>query len=301
LAQSSTAFGPLKPQQLPKAHRRKKSSLSEARASLSPYGHPLARPPIHGGIQPHFSMQQQRPPQQLPTKSEGQPQKPRMSLITKFERTNSNSATSSNFASDDEPVSQPSSAIFAQFTRSTPPTPPPVLRELPNMSPFKLNMSTGYSPEKKGPKEQDEKRPRVDSEVRRQALGWGKRRNSDGPTKVIAAMEPVPRIPLAFARPRAGLRDKENIRPYVQLLCAFVSESDRVGVYHLPRRLCLSLLGKDTGTPSDHLGESRDWPAYPKVFEHRGKVSSRTMFRVSFPSPYLYYRFYISFIHLLVC
>jgi len=170
------------------------------------------------------------------------------------------------------------------------------------MSPFKLNMSTGYSPEKKGSKEQEEKRPRVDSEVRRQALGWGKRRDSDGPTKVIAAMEPVPRIPLAFARPRAGLRDKENIRPYVQLLCAFVGEADRVGVYHLPRRLCLSSLDKDTGTPSDRLEESRDWPVYPKVFERRRKVSSRTMFRLFFPSPYIILSFlHLVHSHLLVC
>lgn len=61
------------------------------------------------------------------------------------------------------------------------------------MSPFK--MSSGYTPTKETAKE---KRPRVDSEVRRQKLGWGKRANSDGPAKVVAAMEPVPRIPLAF-------------------------------------------------------------------------------------------------------
>jgi serine/arginine repetitive matrix protein 2 len=206
-------FGSLEESKLPKAHRRK-SSLSEARASLSPYGHPLARPPIHGGAtQAHvFS----RPPVKLQVATEGQPQKKRVSLITKFERTNS--AASSHFPSDDEPVSQPSSAIFAQFTRETPPTPPPVLMELPSMSPFKLNLSTGYSP-KKPPVGEKEKRSRVDSEVRRQALGWGKRRNSDGPAKVIAAGPPVPTIPLAFIKPRTVLGDKENIRPYVIFFC----------------------------------------------------------------------------------
>jgi serine/arginine repetitive matrix protein 2 len=209
LAQSAMKFGSLEQSKLPKAHRRK-SSLSEARASLSPYGHLLARPPIHGGTTAHvFS----RPPVKLQVATEGQPQKKRVSLITKFERTNS--AASSHFPSDDEPVSQPSSAIFAQFTRETPPTPPPVLMELPSMSPFKLNLSTGYSPVKKPLDKEKEKRSRVDSEVRRQALGWGKRRNSDGPAKVIAAEPPVPRIPLAFIRPRTVLGDKENIRPYV--------------------------------------------------------------------------------------
>ena len=210
LAQSAMKFGSLEQAKLPKAHRLK-SSLSEARASLSPYGHPLARPPIHGGGAHVFS----RPPVKMQIPTEGQPQKKRVSLITKFERTNS--AASSHFPSDDEPVSQPSSAIFAQFTRDTPPTPPPVLMELPSMSPFKLNLSTGYSPAKKPAAGEKEKRSRVDSEVRRQALGWGKRRNSDGPAKVIAAEPPVPRIPLAFVRPRMvlGDKEKENVRPYV--------------------------------------------------------------------------------------
>lgn len=68
------------------------------------------------------------------------------------------------------------------------------------MSPFK--MSSGYTPTKA---EVKEKRPRVDSEVRRQKLGWGKRANSDGPARVIAALEPVPRIPLAFITNRPSV------------------------------------------------------------------------------------------------
>jgi hypothetical protein len=122
------------------------------------------------------------------------------------------------------------------FTRDTPPTPPPVLSELPSMSPFK--MSSGYTPTKP---EAKEKRPRVDSEVRRQKLGWGKRANSDGPAKVVAAMEPVPRIPLAFKTNRPFVdnipvnnnnnpfvnpqrkvvrpSDRENAKPYVTLFC----------------------------------------------------------------------------------
>jgi hypothetical protein len=184
LNESAVMFKPLE-QQLPKAHRRK-SSLADARVALSPYGLPLPKPPVHGGQQ----------------------QKPRGSLITKFERTNS--ATSSHF-SDDDMSSGPSSAIFAQFVRDHPPTPPPCLKKLPEMSPFKFNMDlkTGYSPE---PKKQSDKndRARVNSVVRRQALGWGKRRASDGPVKVIEAEEPVPKIPSIFARPRVGVRDKEN-------------------------------------------------------------------------------------------
>ena len=93
-------------------------------------------------------------------------------------------------------------------------------------------MSSGYTPTKA---EAKEKRPRVDSEVRRQKLGWGKRANSDGPAKVVAAMEPVPRIPLALKnnkpfvdnvpvknnpfvnsqRKAVRQNDKENARPYV--------------------------------------------------------------------------------------
>jgi hypothetical protein len=209
------SHGPLKQQHLPKAHRRK-SSLSEARASLSPYGLPLARPPVHGGGQPlaQFAVYSDRASGGT---SEGQPQKKRPSLITKFERTNS--ATSSHFPSDDEPTSQPSSAIFAKFVRDTPPTPPPVLSELPTLSPFKFSLATGYSPKK--PVTEKEKRARVDSEARRQALGWGKRRNSDGPAKVVAAAEPVPKIPLAFVKPQAHsrrpLKDLENVKPYVGL------------------------------------------------------------------------------------
>jgi len=66
-------------------------------------------------------------------------------------------------------------------------------------------------------------------------LGWGKRANSDGPAKVVAAMEPVPRIPLAFKsnkpfvdnipvknnpfvnpqRKAVRQNGKENAKPYV--------------------------------------------------------------------------------------
>ena len=75
-------------------------------------------------------------------------------------------------------------------------------------------------------------RPRVDSEVRRQKLGWGKRGNSDGPARVVAAMEPVPRIPLAFiSNNRKIVRDreadKENVRPYVLCSSALMKLIDR--------------------------------------------------------------------------
>lgn len=219
-------FKPLE-QQLPKAHRRK-SSLSDARVTLSPYGMPLAKPPTHGG-------QPQKPRRSLITKFErtnsatsshfsendlspslagdgGRPQKPRRSLLTKFERTNS--ATPSHFSDNDALPPSATSAIFAQFVREHPPTPPPCLNKLPEMSPFKLNLEphTGLSLASKRRAEQD-KRARVTSSARRQALGWGKRRNSDGPAKVVEAAEPVPRIPHVFAQARGPLAkvDKENM------------------------------------------------------------------------------------------
>lgn len=267
LTESAAMYKPLE-QQLPKAHRRK-SSLSDARVALSPYGMPLARPPTHGG-QPqqkprrsliskfertnsatssHFSEadissitdsdgRAQIPRHSLLTKFErtnsatsshfsetdvaflgsedGRPQKPRRSLLTKFERTNS--AASSHFSSEDEVApSSATSAIFAQFVRDHPPTPPPRISKLPEMSPFKFNLdlNAGSSPVSKQHADQD-KRNRVNSSVRRQALGWGKRRNSDGPVKVIEAIEPVPKIPNIFAQAaRAPLVrvDKENIVP----------------------------------------------------------------------------------------
>jgi hypothetical protein len=100
------------------------------------------------------------------------------------------------------------------------------------MSPFK--MSSGYSPTKP---EAKEKRPRVDSEVRRQKLGWGKRANSDGPAKVVAAMEPVPRIPLAFKTNRPFVDNiPVNSNPFVNPQRKVARQSDRENAkpYALP-------------------------------------------------------------------
>lgn len=43
-------------------------------------------------------------------------------------------------------------------------------------------------------------RARVSSGDRRKALGWGKRRDSDGPQKLSSDVPAVPAIPLALAR-----------------------------------------------------------------------------------------------------
>jgi hypothetical protein len=55
----------------------------------------------------------------------------------------------------------------------------------------------------------EEKRTRVDSSVRRQALGWGRRGHSDGPSKVEQMMKnvpPVPRLPGVEASRQGYLR-----------------------------------------------------------------------------------------------
>jgi len=157
------------------AHRRK-SSLSDARQMLSPYGLPLPKPPAPPG--------------------ETKPKK--VSLQTKYERTQKSSTSSYLTAASDDagtsvsaistPSRPPLSSMFAQFARELPPSPPPVLANLP-FTPFALPLDNlkAAAPQPSPAKQESQastERPRVDSGARRAALGWGRRRNSDGPTKV---------------------------------------------------------------------------------------------------------------------
>ena len=167
LAQSAATYKPL--EQLPNARsaHRLESSLSKSRSLISPYGLPLPKP------------------------NEPEPgvHKPKTSLLTKFERTHSTPATSSTFTWSDEDCSPglppaPLSAVFAQFAREIPPSPPPTLAAVTPFSPFRLSVFD--IAQKDGDKNKETRRSRVTSFARRQALGWGRRRNSDGPTKVEA-------------------------------------------------------------------------------------------------------------------
>jgi serine/arginine repetitive matrix protein 2 len=227
LAKSSQAYKPL--EQLPQgrtAHRRK-SSLSDARLLTSPYGLPLPKPP-----QPYatvsalskkvpLGLPQPKPHNIIPDKKKG-------SLQTKYERTNS--STSSHFSgiSDEDPIPPPPvSAVFAKFTRELPVSPPPKLAAVTPFSPFQLPgfESTGKmksdvsSDEKAREKAEMEKRERVDSNVRRVALGWGRRRNSDGPVKVVEAESKAGPRRVVGGKPTATMgraavyRDQENMIP----------------------------------------------------------------------------------------
>ncbi|WVQ95117.1 hypothetical protein IAU59_002211 [Kwoniella sp. CBS 9459] len=191
LAQSTQAYKPLSQLPIGKIAHRRKSSLSDSRSLCSPYGLPLPRPP---------------PPAN----------KPKMSLTTKYEKKSSTSSTASAastfaFAFPNDDVSQapaaapPLSAIFAQFARETPPSPPPILAPFKPVSPFHLPAIDTFGLKKQlevsaqnASDANKQKRSRVTSSARREALGWGRRRNSDGPERVIGVginRDPMPPIP----------------------------------------------------------------------------------------------------------
>ncbi|WRT68579.1 uncharacterized protein IL334_005557 [Kwoniella shivajii] len=173
LAQSSQAYKPLDQLPIGKIAHRRKSSLSESRFLRSPYGLPLPKP-------------------------ENPIKKPKMSLTTKYEKKNSTSSTissSSAFAfafplHDDvpeAPSAPPLSAAFAQFSGSTPPPlatfrPTTVISEVSDIFGVRKHLEVLDVTEQT---EGDKKRNRVTSSARREALGWGRRRNSDGPEKTI--------------------------------------------------------------------------------------------------------------------
>ncbi|WVF67509.1 hypothetical protein IAT40_002265 [Kwoniella sp. CBS 6097] len=175
LAQSTQAYKPLSQLPLGKIAHRRKSSLSDSRSLCSPYGLPLPKPPPAN--------------------------KPKMSLTTKYEKKNSTSSTGSAisqfaFAFPDDvpeaPAAPPLSAVFAPFARETPPSPPPSLAPFKPVSPFHMPALDTFGLKKQleesaqqAADDRKQKRSRVTSSVRRQALGWGRRRNSDGPERTI--------------------------------------------------------------------------------------------------------------------
>ena len=197
LAKSSESYKPLDQLPLGRTAHRRKSSLSDIRLLTSPYGLPLPQPP--------------------------QVRKPKTSLITKFERTKS--SNSPNFPLDSAnslgSAHTPMSALFATFAREIAPSPPPSLAVLAPLSPFHPTFDAfGLHKQAEQPVKNEKgesKRERVTSSARRQALGWGRRRYSDEPTKVQAMARKIEDLTYAptsddlrFSRSNA-LRDKENV------------------------------------------------------------------------------------------
>ncbi|WVW85433.1 hypothetical protein I302_107471 [Kwoniella bestiolae CBS 10118] len=186
LAQSTQSYKPLDQLPLGKIAHRRKSSLSDSRGLCSPYGLPLPKP------------------NQVINK-------PKMSLTTKYEKKNSTSSTisaSSAFAfafpfPEDVPEAppvpaQPIPAVFAQIVNDTdthtPPSPPKAAPAFNfNLPSARMTTSTVdhfgikyiLESDTSTKEESEKKRNRVTSTARRAALGWGRRRNSDGPEKTI--------------------------------------------------------------------------------------------------------------------
>lgn len=203
LAASSESYKPLDELPLGRIVHRRKSSLSDTRLLTSPYGLPLLKPP--------------------------QAYKPKTSLITKFERTNSTNSSNFSFFAEDLPISAPTpvSAVFAPFAREHPPSPPPTIAAFVPFTPFQPMLDANNSQDQadqEGDKEKDEmRRSRVTSNARRQALGWGRRRNSDGPTKVQEAVKKIDNAAFVPANKDAPVprviakKDRENV-PHASLV-----------------------------------------------------------------------------------
>ncbi|KAK8854634.1 hypothetical protein IAR55_003373 [Kwoniella newhampshirensis] len=178
LAQSTQTYKPL--EKLPTGGHianRRKSSLSDCRMVSSPYGLPLPKPP-------------------------GPNNKPKMSLTTKYEKKNSTSSSTSasstlafTFPFPDDvpepPSAPPFSAVFAPFARETPISPPPKPAPFQPALPFQHSTHDAFGLRKQLKKNKGQgdgengQRPRVTSNARREALGWGRRRMSDGPEKTV--------------------------------------------------------------------------------------------------------------------
>lgn len=197
LVNSSESYKPLDQLPLGRIVHRRQSSLSDARLLTSPYGLPLPKPP--------------------------QGNRPRTSLITKFERTNSANSSNFSFPGEDPPVSAPTpvSAVFARFVREHPPSPPPTIASLVPHTPLRPKFDA-FGLQKQADKDEtdgkeEKSRSRVTSNARRQALGWGRRRTSDGPTKVQEAVRKLEDRPViskaddVVLRRKAAQKDKENV------------------------------------------------------------------------------------------
>ena len=212
LHRSNQAYKPLPALPSFTAVHRRKSSLSNSRALTSPYGLPLPKPV--------------------------QVERKKGSLITKFERTNSATSSTFHFA-DDDPLSlavasprpwdlsgrgSGESQIKSMFARATPASPAPKVSLTP-ASPFNFQLPAfdafGLQKQAEADRPIDgrapqEERSRVTSSARRQALGWGRRRTSDGPEKVVG-MPDLPAVPSKTVRiggggvnVRALVAEKEN-------------------------------------------------------------------------------------------
>lgn len=217
LAKSAASYKPLE-QYSPavprrQAHRRK-SSLADARAVSSPYG--------------------------LPVLTAMPPKPKRGSLTTKFER--SHSATSNR--SSEDGVSTPNTGIFAHLMSDLVPSPrsPAQRAASTGPSPFGRFLPSCGSPgdvfnlaatlsapiarggkasapplrtaqplvQKSDNQAGTENRARVDSGTRRKALGWGRRRTSDGPDQAMQS-----KVVSVGSGQKMGTRqvmkDKENV------------------------------------------------------------------------------------------
>ncbi|EIW68503.1 hypothetical protein TREMEDRAFT_63677 [Tremella mesenterica DSM 1558] len=254
LKKSNSVYKPL-PIERPLAHRRK-SSLSNSRTLVSPYGLTGMNYRFSSTLSPFKPISTNQTFEEsneqtfktfesnvnlgLPKPPVDRPERKKGSLITKFERTHS--ATSATFQLSEDTINSrgpggsagpilgtigwnqqiPKTApatqsVFAQFTRALPPSPPPKVIltptspfnfQLPSFDAFGLQADLDNLTNKKegqgggrkrgvsqgqGEGEMEEKRNRVTSNARRQALGWGRRRNSDGPDKIVAVSQGVVR------------------------------------------------------------------------------------------------------------
>lgn len=227
LAQSTQAYKPLEQLPVGRIVHRPKSSLNDARSLCSPYGLPLPKP---------VSIN-----------------KPKMSLTTKYDKKSSRgskasttpSAFSFAFFPDDVPEAPASAPIpvispfaigFAPFARETPSSPPPKIAPFKPISPFQLPVLDAFGIRKHledktklnnvRKVEQQSERKRVDSKVKRQALGWGRKRDSDRPEMIVnvdkpaksesgpkfSAPKPLQLKPLILpAKASARLKNKENV------------------------------------------------------------------------------------------
>ena len=199
LAQSSKAYKPLDQLPISRIVHHRKSSFSGVRLFTSPYGLPLPRPP--------------------------QASRPKTSLITKFERTNSSSSSNVSFGGEDPPIFAPPaplSAVFAEFTRERPLSPSPKLVVLPSLDLLELTKFDAVELQKQEEEAESDckagsKRPRVSPDARRQALGWGRRRYSERPSKTQKTAPKTEEHPLTAIKAKrsihgSAVQDKENVQ-----------------------------------------------------------------------------------------
>ncbi|ORX38363.1 hypothetical protein BD324DRAFT_620565 [Kockovaella imperatae] len=286
LAKSQATYRPLEEKQSSGngvVADRRKSSFKEVRPLMSPYGLPL------------------------PKSASQVPQRPKGSLQTKFERTNSSASTNSRLSFGPDGISEacgpgsgltprsssstspfaalfpelvpPPSAIFAQFTRELPPSPPPILPSHAftpfRLPPMKMRLSSPASPQTTTTEVQevmqDTKRSRVTSSARRKALGWGRRRNSDGPTQVesLARGAEAQHLP---SMPVSHLLVPKKEGPSI-LTPSILNSGERSPI----KSSHMKAHGSAEGRPIVHSGRENDLPANkPPLRISSRKAAKRT-------------------------